>query len=67
MTGSEEMLTVTFQDSSRLVASGLERRETDWLCDAAGRMCLELVKNAGAQQGALEVSSRDRSQLNLRV
>ena len=43
--GPKRQLTVTFQNSSRLGSSGLERRETDWFVVCFERMCLELVKN----------------------
>ena len=65
--GTEEMLTVTFQNSSRLSKSGSERRETVWDCDLLKRMCLELVKNTGRARAFLEVTSQDEISYNLRV
>ena len=49
--GPKRLLTVTFQNSSRFCDSGLERRETDWVCGLRGRMCLELVKNDWGLRG----------------
>ena len=65
--GTEEILTVTFQNSSRsgfLVSGNVVRRA---LGLGFERMCLELVKNTVLSRGRIEVTSQDRSQFNLRV
>ena len=65
--GTEEILTVTFQNSSRsgFLVSGNVVRRALWL--GFERMCLELVKNTVLSRGRIEVTSQDRSQFNLRV
>ena len=65
--GTEEMLTVTFQNSSRLgylIRMNVVRRSSG---SRSERMCLELVKNTVLSRGRIEVTSQDRSQFNLRV
>jgi hypothetical protein len=49
--GPEEILTVTFRNSSRRGAGLVERRETGRRADVSWRMCLELVKNEVRSRG----------------
>ena len=63
--GTEEILTVTFQNSSRLdylIRMNVVRRSGGFRSE---RMCLELVKNDGEARASPEVTSRDKISIEL--
>ncbi len=61
--GSEEILTVTFRNSSRRGAGGSERREMGRLAEASWRMCLELVENTVCSGDGADRSDQSGSDL----